>query len=85
MDQHFNDRERGLFNKVHTACPAHEPGKCAATMDGKCSTPEACPVMFWLKATGLLKLGVYEITLPKTPEPHLVGDTGKVPPALRQG
>jgi len=65
----FKDRERDLFHANQAGCPAHEPGKCGATKGGmgKCDTPDDCPILFWLQATGLLKLGVYPLALPKAP------------------
>lgn len=70
----FRDQERDLFHGNLTGCPAHSAGSCSATKVSKgdmskCDNPEDCPIMYWLKVTGILKLGIFPMDLPKDPAP----------------
>ena len=65
----WNTKEDGCLMKPNQAITAH--GKI---LYGECGEPEECGVLYWLKALGLLKLGVYELAMPKDPAPNISDD-----------
>ena len=77
--QHFTDHERALYHANAGDCPANLLDACTAKpAEGKCMEPEGCPMWYWLKATGLLKLGVYPVVLPKTPPAQISASGGGI-------
>ncbi|KKN33863.1 hypothetical protein LCGC14_0799430 [marine sediment metagenome] len=74
VDIQLNDKERAAFHNHTAQCPC-STGKnpnnpvCSANVSQTCGEPEDCPMLYWLKVLGLLKLGVYELGLPTEPAP----------------